>query len=219
MGQRLVNENIINGNTVNNIYYHWSAYTDSAADEVNDLYESVMAFYDEYKDTLPSLLKDESIDLDEFKKKNPIDFFNIACQLAISGVSSSSLASQEYIKKFFKDDIEVIASDRNNGLIAYTKNDISNNLSLSEGTVYIEWVLDSTGDIDVDNTTVDMFNLVFTEEPDDVDDDDKYLVKNLDYIDMGENPLCNIPIDNVANYIYSLPISWGFDNAIWNKIE
>lgn len=68
MGQRLVIENIINGNTVNNIYYHWSAYTDSAAGEVNDLYESVIAFY-EYKDTLPPLLKDESIDLDEFKKK------------------------------------------------------------------------------------------------------------------------------------------------------
>lgn len=219
MGQRLVIENIINGNTVNNIYYHWSAYTDSAAGEVNDLYESVIAFYDEYKDTLPPLLKDESIDLDEFKKKNPIDFFNIACQLAISGVSSSSVASQEYIKQFFKDDVEIIASDRNSGLIAYTENDISNNLSWSEGTVYIEWVLDSNGDIDLDNTTVDMFNLVYTEEPDDVDDDDKYLVKNLDYIDMGENPLCNIPIDDVANYIYSLPISWGFDNAIWNKIE
>lgn len=36
---------------------------------------------------------------------------------------------------------------------------------------------------------------------------------------MGENPLCNIPIDEVESYIYSLPVSWGFDKAIWNKIE
>lgn len=219
MGQRLIIENYIDSELVNNIYYHWSAYTDSAAQEVQELADSLQTFYDEYKDSLPPLLKDETLDLDEFKKQNPIDFFNIGCQLAISGVSSTAEESIEYINKFFKPDVEVVATNRNAGLIAYTEDDMEYNLSWSEGTLYIWWALDENGDIDWDQTTVDMGELTYTEYPEDIDDEDKPIVKNLPYSETFTNPLDNILIDGIYAYVRELPDSWGNEDLIYNKIE
>lgn len=219
MGQRLIIKNYINSELVNNIYYHWSAYTDSAAQEVQELADSLQTFYDEYKDSLPPLLKDEILDLDEFKKQNPIDFFNIGCQEAISGVSSTAEESIEYINKFFKPDVEVVATNRNAGLIAYTEDDMENNLSWSEGTLYIWWVLDENGDIDWGQTTVDMIELSYTEYPEEIDDDYKPIAKNFTYNESSTSPLDDIPIVGIYDYVRELPNSWGDDDLIYNKIE
>lgn len=38
MGQRLVIQNQINGESVNVSYYHWSAYTESSIEELKDFF-------------------------------------------------------------------------------------------------------------------------------------------------------------------------------------
>ena len=77
MGQRLVILNSTPFIQTNDqiytsaIYYHWSAYTDSAVVEITNLRDSVEEYYDQYYNST----------------SNRLDFFNLACLNTISGIA------------------------------------------------------------------------------------------------------------------------------------
>lgn len=73
MGQRLIINNYTpysEQEITNNIYYHWSAYTDSSIYEVEELRNKIEKYYENYYNS----------------NKNKLDFFNLACLNAISGI-------------------------------------------------------------------------------------------------------------------------------------
>ena len=85
MGQRLVIENITpftNGDTTNNIYYHWSAFTDSALEEIAKFTNKVGSYYRKFY--FGKACKD-FFELTCFKGTDK-DFFNLACFQAVSGI-------------------------------------------------------------------------------------------------------------------------------------
>lgn len=55
----------------NSIHYHWSAYTNSSIYEVEDLRNKIEEYYDKHFN----------------ENQNKLDFFNLACLNAISGIS------------------------------------------------------------------------------------------------------------------------------------
>ena len=56
MGQRLVIQNQINGESVNVIYYHWSAYTESAIEELKEFANRLSVNYKNQSDSLFAML-------------------------------------------------------------------------------------------------------------------------------------------------------------------
>lgn len=127
MGQRLVIENVTpftNGDTTNNIYYHWSAYTDSALEEIAEFTNKVSSYYEKF-----------------YSKGSGEDFFNLACLEAVSGMSPDYKESIEYISNLLGEPYESSHVSRNDGMIAFAEEDIELNRSWSEGTVRITWHL------------------------------------------------------------------------------
>lgn len=145
MGQRLVIVNRINSEDINAIYYHWSAYTDSALHEVAKLAERVSTF-----------MKQDMSD------KSLTDKFNLACLASISGISESSKDSRDYIEKLTGVKYEDNRIDRSYGLIGYTEQDREDLLSWSEGTLTIDWVFEN--DIpDLVDSTFDLWSLTYSD--------------------------------------------------------
>lgn len=121
MEQRLVITNMIDGERVNNIYYHWSAYTDSTIAEIKNL---VTVLSENFKPNKNSQEREKE--------------FNKACLAAISGVSTSDTESLDYVRQHLYPDYQNIHPDRSLGLIAFTENDMDRNDDLAEGptTIY-----------------------------------------------------------------------------------
>ena len=65
MGQVLIIKNRINGEPVNTIYYHWSAYTESSIAELDGFANSLSHKYHNRFDAFLSTLTDKGRDLIE----------------------------------------------------------------------------------------------------------------------------------------------------------
>ena len=143
MGQRLVILNstpfIQTHDTIdtNAIYYHWSAYTDSAVVEITNLRDSVEDYYNKYYNST----------------SNRLDFFNLACLNAVSGVAPQYEESVKYIESLTNQPYDSSHVNRNDGMIGFTPTDIDHILDWSEGTVDINWVFDENGYPDFDKST------------------------------------------------------------------
>lgn len=143
MGQRLV---ILNSTPfvqtddqidTSAIYYHWSAYTDSAVVEITNLRDSVKEYY--HKNYNPNV--------------NRLDFFNLACLQAVSGIAPQYEESIKYIETLTNQPYDSSHVNRNDGMIGFTPTDIDHILDWSEGTVNINWVFDEKGYPDFEKST------------------------------------------------------------------
>lgn len=143
MGQRLV---ILNSTPfvqtddqldTSAIYYHWSAYTDSAVVEITNLRDSVEDYYDKHYNS----------------NVNRLDFFNLACLQAVSGIAPQYEESIKYIESLTNQPYDSSHVNRNDGMIGFTPTDIDHILDWSEGTVDINWVFDEKGHPDFDKST------------------------------------------------------------------
>lgn len=154
MGQRLVISNRINGKEENTIYYHWSAYTLSAIDEVNGLCEYVVKWINENRKDI--FLKMRS--MYNNKTLNPTHMFNLACYNAVSGILYNDKKSLEYISAIGGNPIPDKPLNRNEGLIAFSQAGREESLYWSEGTLPIDWAIE--GDqLDLEKTTFNLSEL------------------------------------------------------------
>ena len=143
MGQRLVILNSTPFIQTNDqidtsaIYYHWSAYTDSAVVEITNLRDSVEEYYDQYYNST----------------SNRLDFFNLACLNTISSIAPQYEESIKYIESLTNQPYDSSHVNRNDGMIGFTPTDIDHIQDWSEGTVNINWVFDENGYPDFEKST------------------------------------------------------------------
>lgn len=162
MGQRLVIQNFTpfqkeNQEEIfptNAIYYHWSAYTESAIYEIKQLKEKVEESYNQFYDTY----------------LNKVNFFNLACLDTISGISPQHEKSITYIEKLFEKPYDSSKVNRNDGMIGFTEEDIDEIQYWSEGTVNIYWVFDEEGKPDFEKSTFDFWALLSSDTTEDYKD-------------------------------------------------
>lgn len=201
MGQRLV---ILNSTPfvqtddqldTSAIYYHWSAYTDSAVVEITNLRDSVEDYYNKYYNST----------------SNRLDFFNLACLNAVSGIAPQYEESVRYIESLTNQPYDSSHVNRNDGMIGFTPTDIDHILDWSEGTVDINWVFDEYGHPDIYKSTFCYESLVsswdveeFKDAFDKTDSDVEQIKKiNLD-VDLYQVPLyeSDILYDKIPEFWY-----------------
>ena len=147
MGQRLVIKNNINGETVNTIYYRWSAYTIPALSEIIRLRDKIKTYYDT-----------------NYNNHSFTDKFNLACLSAISGIDCDAPGTVQYIQTLTNENYTNNVN-RNNGVIAFDKHGMANHLRWSGGTIEIDWNF-RDGKPDMTHTTFNCWDLVFAEYED-----------------------------------------------------
>ena len=208
MSQRLVINNVIDGKVVNAMYYHWSARTGPALEEIMVLREDIIAFY--HHNILDT--------------NKPIENFNQACLKASSGVSDYHDASYEYAKKNF--DYNKQNPNRNEGIIAFTKEDMDDFTDWSDGTVWIHWKLDHNKNIDIENSTFNFTQLVtqYSEDEFYKHSDDFGFLSDTEIQRLKNYPanieLENMPVEDAEWYMGTLPEYWynSHDNHFYAKI-
>ena len=196
MGQRLIINNYApysKQEITNSIYYHWSAYTDASIYEVEDLRNKIEEYYEEYYDS----------------SKNKLDFFNLACLNAISGISPSNKESVKYIEKITKETYNSDHVNRNGGMISFTPKDIDGSLYWAEGIVDIYWQFNEDGTPDFEKTLFNLADVVWSTTEDNLK---KYMNKEK-IEEMKSNhkevQLTNIPITNAnKDFIDQIPEIW-----------
>lgn len=148
MGQRLIIKNNFNGTTRSAIYYHWSAYTFEAIEEIKSLVLKVFWSMKVQPTELPNLSTEQH--------------FDIACLKAVSGIPEHSKSSIDYINTLLPEPYDNSNVHRNNGLIVFDEAGQKYLIDWGEGFVTINWVLNNKGEVDLDNTTFD-FDVFFNE--------------------------------------------------------
>ena len=201
MGQRLVILNTTPFIQTNDqidtsaIYYHWSAYTDSAVVEITNLRDSVEEHY--HKNYNPNV--------------DRLDFFNLACLQAVSGVAPQYEESIKYIESLTNQPYDSSHVNRNDGMIGFTPTDIDHILDWSEGTVDINCVFDEKGHPDFDKSTFCYESLVsswdieeFKEAFDKTDTDVERIKKIKLNVDLYQVPLSESDIlyDKLPEFWY-----------------
>ena len=159
MGQRLVIQNFTpfqkeNQEQIfptNAIYYHWSAYTESAIYEIKQLKRKIEEYYKNI--------------YDPYAKK--VDIFNIACLNAVSGIAPQYEKSVKYIENLLEEPYDTSKVNRNDGMIGFIEDDIDHIQYWSEGTVNIYWVFDEEGKPDFKKSTFDFWALLSSDIPED----------------------------------------------------
>ena len=162
MGQRLVIQNFTpfqkeNQEQIfptNAIYYHWSAYTESAIYEIKQLKRKIEEYYKNI--------------YDPYAKK--VDVFNIACLNAVSGIAPQYEKSVKYIENLLEEPYDTSKVNRNDGMIGFIEDDIDHIQYWSEGTVNIYWVFDEEGKPDFKKSTFDFWALLSSNTPEDYKD-------------------------------------------------
>lgn len=200
MGQRLVIANYTTeSEPTNAIYYHWSAYTDSALEELNDLKNEIADYYNNL---------DTEITTDEEQK----NYFNLACLAAISGITSSDEKSLEYIQSL-RPEYTNEDANRNEGIIAFTDKGVENILYWSEGTIYVYWKFKKDGTPDFEKTTFDFNSLVYNEVEEELVDEGYYSRNQLNNMKRhGLNyDLEVLSFDDITELQDDLPYVW-YDN-------
>ena len=201
MGQRLVLLNSTPFIQTNDqidtsaIYYHWSAYTDSAVVEITNLRDSVEDYYDKYYNST----------------SNRLDFFNLACLNAVSGIAPQYEESVRYIESLTNQPYDSSHVNRNDGMIGFTPTDIDHILDWSEGTVDINWVFDEYGHPDIYKSTFCYESLVsswdveeFKDAFDKTDSDVEQIKKIKLDVDLYQVPLyeSDILYDKIPEFWY-----------------
>lgn len=172
MGQVLIIQNRINGKSVNTIYYHWSAYTESSIAELDSFVNSLSHKYRNRFDKFLSMLTDKGRDLIEkldngsLANNEQIDLFNTLCYFVVSGISPSRQESLDYISQFTSD-IDRENVNRNFGMLAVAEKDQNDHLFWSEGTIIVDWAFDDQGYPDFEKTVFDFSDLFDTCNADD----------------------------------------------------
>ena len=186
MGQRLVIQLEENGNPLANAYYHWSAYTESAIDLINDVIE--------YLNDAPT--KDGT-----FISFNEGNKFKATWALFMTGarfnddevreMQNVNVNMQDF--RFVFDGTEV---DRNKGLLFVTEKGMEDTIGWAESIVYVDIV---TGDID--------FGVMWSENTEDY-------VERMTYD--GESPaIDDFPVLNCPEYPNYFDDSWNqFSNNV-----
>lgn len=178
MGQRLVVQIEDNGEPLANAYYHWSGYTGSSIDMVNQILE--------YFDDQPDDLCDDPNTT--FAMKGAVGTKCLAVWLlymtgARFNLDETARLESERLKEQYEYCFDGKTVDRNDGLLCITREGMEKNLGWSEGTVYIDL---STKEIDfgcICEETVEMWQSYRRDE--------------------GENddPLC-LPVLNVPHLTF-----------------
>jgi hypothetical protein len=151
LGQRLIIKNNLNGTTRSAIYYHWSAYTFEAIEEIKNLVSTAFWAMKVQPSELPNLSLEQH--------------FDIACLKAVSGIPEHSKSSIDYINTLLPEPYDNSNVHRNDGLIAFDEVSQKSLIDWGEGMVTINWILDDKGEVDLDNTTFD-FDVFFTMQED-----------------------------------------------------
>ena len=199
MGQRLVIQNFTPfqkenqdlTTPTNAIYYHWSAYTESAIEEIKQLKRKVENYYDQFYDSTT----------------NKLDFFNLACLNAVSGIAPQYKKSVTYIEKLLEKTYDSSNINRTDGMIGFTEDDISHIQYWSEGTVDIDWVFDENGKPNFEKSTFNFWALLSSDTPKDYKD---WYNKSNDEIKEIKNIKCDvdiqqIPLSEVETILDQLP--------------
>lgn len=193
MGQRLVinNHTTLLPNTItNNIYFHWSAYTDSTIYELYRLVNIVNDFYNNAN-------TDKGF-ADEIAKQmmynNNVDKFNKACLNNVTGVFPKSTKSLDYIKNNIKPNFNNDNVNRNDGIIAFDIEDINENLFWSDRTVNVYWKFKNNGTPDFDKSTFNLKDVFWIIDANDLDDDD---IEFNQYIESLKDTRCDIDLANI----------------------
>lgn len=167
MGQVLIIQNKINGKSVNTVYYHWSAYTESSIAELDGFANSLSHKYHNRFDAFLSTLTDSGKDLlKKFDKgslthEESIDLFNLMCYFVVSGISPSRKESLDHMSQFTTDtDRENV--NRNFGMLAVAEKDQNDHLFWSDGTIVVDWAFDEKGYPDFERTVFDFSDLFDT---------------------------------------------------------
>lgn len=196
MGQRLV---ILNSTPfvqtddqidTSAIYYHWSAYTDSAVVEITNLKDSVKEYY--HKNYNPNV--------------NRLDFFNLACLQAVSGIAPQYEESIKYIETLTNQPYDSSHVNRNDGMIGFTPTDIDHILDWSEGTVNINWVFDEKGYPDFEKSTFCYESLVSSWD----------IEEFKDAFDKTDSDVNRIKKIRLTTDLYEVPLSES--DILYNKI-
>lgn len=146
MGQRLIIKNNFNGTTRSAIYYHWSAYTFEAIEEIRQLVSDVFWAMKVQPSELPNLSTEQHLDL--------------ACLKAVSGIPERSQPSIDYVNSLLPEPYDNSNVHRNEGLIAFDEIGQKSLINWGEGMVTINWVIDTNNEVDLDKTTFD-FDVFF----------------------------------------------------------
>lgn len=233
MGQVLIIQNRINGKSVNTIYYHWSAYTESSIAELDSFTNSLLHKYHNRFDAFLSTLTDKGRDLigkldnGSLTNEESIDLFNLMCYSVISGISPSRKESLDYMSQFTIDtDRENV--NRNFGMLAITEKDQNDHLFWSEGTIIVDWAFDDQGYPDFERTVFDFSDLFSIYDADEynewIEDIADYLaLEPISQLKENPYPTSNVPLSEIKRLQKDLsnnPHIWKHnDNEILAFIE
>lgn len=130
MGQRLNIEINYNGTPIANCYYHWSAYTRSAAALVN----TILEYYSE--ESLPMSSDDERLvsAIKMFEQTNSVDFFTGKVTYAALNENDYKVIHSKFPGLDFNTEI-----DRNAGIIGFTEREMKRTRDAEEGYVMIDF--------------------------------------------------------------------------------
>jgi hypothetical protein len=217
MGQRLIIQNQINGESVNVSYYHWSAYTESSIEELKDFANRLAINYKNRSDSFLDMLTDagreliEKLDNSSLTDNEKIDLFNLMTYFSVSGTGASDKDSLKYLSQFTNDTNRQNVS-RNEGLLAITEDDQDKTLNWSEGTLIVDWAFTNQGYPNFEQTVFDFSDLFFRL------DEDEY---NEYYNESEDNPIsslekCPYPTRNVPlSQIEELQNNFDEHSHIW----
>lgn len=227
MGQRLIINNDTSRLALNNIYYHWSAYTESAVYELNQFIKNLEKAYadrsEEFLDTLTPKGKEliDKLDNHQLSEKETIDLFNLMTYYSVSGIHKEQGESLDYIETFTTDaNRETI--NRNEGLLAISEDDQNELSDSGEYYLIVTWVFNDQGYPDFEKSTFDFSNLF---DPITDNDYDDYFSDGTPKKDLPTSPykLLDIPLTDIETIRYALeqgPHQWkDQDNDIFTFIE
>lgn len=233
MGQILIIQNRINGKSVNTIYYHWSAYTESSIAELDSFANSLLHKYHNRFDAFLSMLTDNGRDLVEKFDNNTlthdesIDLFNLLSYFVVSGISPSRQESLNYISQYTNDTNRENVN-RNFGMLAVAEKDQNDHLFWSEGTIVVDWVFDDQGYPDFKLTVFDFSDLFDTCDADEynewIEDVADFLaLEPISQLKQNPYPTNNVPLSKIKHLQTALannPHIWKRnDNEIFTFIE
>ena len=225
MGQRLVIQNQINGESVNVIYYHWSAYTESSIEELKDFTNRLSVNYKNRSDSFLDMLTDagreliEKLDNGSLTDNEKIDLFNLMTYFSVSGTGASDKDSLKYLSQFTTD-INRQNISRNEGLLAITEDDQNDTLSWSEGTLIVDWAFTDQGYPDFERTVFDFDDLFFRCDEDEYEE---WYEEPVDQLPQNPYSTSDVPLSEIEQLQKDLKNNahaWrNDDNEIFTFIE
>ena len=201
MGQRLIINNDTPKRALNNIYYHWSAYTESAVYELGQFIENLKKAYtnrsEEFLDTLTPKGKEliDKMDNHRLSEDETIDLFNLMTYYSISGIYKGQGESLDSMETFTTDTDRQL--NRNEGLLAISEDEQDDFSNYGEYYLIVKWIFNDQGYPDFEKSTFDFSNLFDTIDDEDYND---YYSDGTSKEELPTNPykLSNIPLTDIG---------------------